>query len=198
MAEKRATFILRRFFSLGFSKWRWFRTSFKVPSRSMRFFKRRNAFSTDSPFFNLISVKLIHFLPDRSGHEATPAWRNRPFRARDGDGRRNASRCQSAIFELFAGVGLVGGFCLTTESTERKKQKTISRGKAEPFQLPITNLQLPFTNLFPLLLCGLCVLCGENWGCAARIDTHTYLFTKWAVWVTFWGNHWTTAFRGAR
>src|SRR3954471_11887478 len=56
MAEKRATFILRRFFSLGFSKCRWLRTSFNVPSRSMRFFKRRKAFSTDSPFFSLISV----------------------------------------------------------------------------------------------------------------------------------------------
>jgi hypothetical protein len=33
-----------------------------VPSRSIFFFNRRNAFSTDSPFFSLISVKQSHFL----------------------------------------------------------------------------------------------------------------------------------------
>jgi hypothetical protein len=38
------------------------RTSFKVPSRSIFFFNRRNALSTGSPFFNLISVKNSHFL----------------------------------------------------------------------------------------------------------------------------------------
>ena len=59
MAEKRAIFILRRRFSLGFSKCRWLRTSFSVPSRSIFFFNRRSAFSTDSPFFSLISVKTI-------------------------------------------------------------------------------------------------------------------------------------------
>ena len=62
MAEKRAAFILRRRRSLGFSKCRWLRTSFKVPSRSIFFFKRRNALSTGSPFFSLISVKNSHFL----------------------------------------------------------------------------------------------------------------------------------------
>jgi len=62
MAEKRAAFILRRRRSLGFSKCRWLRTSFKVPSRSIFFFNRRNARSTDSPFLSLISVKFSHFL----------------------------------------------------------------------------------------------------------------------------------------
>jgi len=57
MAEKRAAFIFRRRRSLGFSKCRWLRTSFKVPSRSIFFFNRRNALSTGSPFFSLISVK---------------------------------------------------------------------------------------------------------------------------------------------
>lgn len=56
MAENLAIFIFRRRFSLGFSKCRWVRTSFRVPSRSMRFFNRRNALSTGSPFFNFISV----------------------------------------------------------------------------------------------------------------------------------------------
>jgi len=63
MAEKRAAFILRRFRSLGFSKCRWLRTSFKVPSRSILFFRRRSALSTDSPFLSLISVTVCHFLP---------------------------------------------------------------------------------------------------------------------------------------
>jgi hypothetical protein len=39
------------------------RTTFKVPSRSTFFFSRRNARSTGSPFFNLISVNATHFLP---------------------------------------------------------------------------------------------------------------------------------------
>src|SRR6185436_4595773 len=60
MAEKRAAFIFRRLRSLGFSKCRWLRTSFSVPSRSSFFFNRRNALSTDSPFFSLISVNLSH------------------------------------------------------------------------------------------------------------------------------------------
>src|SRR5512136_2454733 len=62
MAENRAAFSLRRRFSLGFSKCRWLRTVFKVPSRSSFFFSRRSAFSTDSPFLSLISVK-THSLP---------------------------------------------------------------------------------------------------------------------------------------
>ena len=62
MAEKRAAFIFLRLRSLGFSKCRWLRTSFKVPSRSIFFFSRRNALSTGSPFFSLISVKNSHFL----------------------------------------------------------------------------------------------------------------------------------------
>src|SRR6185503_2608951 len=62
MAENRAAFSLRRRRSLGFSKCRWLRTSLRVPSRSIFFFNRRNARSTDSPFFSLISVNSIHFL----------------------------------------------------------------------------------------------------------------------------------------
>jgi hypothetical protein len=57
MAEKRAAFSFRRRFSLGFSKCRWLRTVRKVPSRSSFFLSRRKAFSTDSPFLSLISVK---------------------------------------------------------------------------------------------------------------------------------------------
>src|SRR5438034_7390723 len=67
MAENLAAFILRRFRSLGFSKCRWLRTSFNVPSRSIFFFNRRRALSTDSPFFSLISVKLAHFLSNNLG-----------------------------------------------------------------------------------------------------------------------------------
>src|ERR1051326_3961230 len=59
MAEKRAAFSLRRRRSLGFSKCRWLRTVFKVPSRSIFFFSRRRALSTDSPFLSFISVKLF-------------------------------------------------------------------------------------------------------------------------------------------
>ena len=62
MAENRAAFSFRRRFSLGFSKCRWLRTTRRVPSRSIFFFNRRKAFSTGSPFFNLISVKTSHFL----------------------------------------------------------------------------------------------------------------------------------------
>ena len=62
MAENRAAFSLRRRRSLGFSKCRWLRTSFSVPSRSIFFFNRRNARSTDSPFFSLISVNSTHIL----------------------------------------------------------------------------------------------------------------------------------------
>jgi hypothetical protein len=62
MAENRAAFSLRRRRSLGFSKCRWLRTSFKVPSRSIFFFNRRSARSTDSPFLSLISVNSTHFL----------------------------------------------------------------------------------------------------------------------------------------
>src|SRR5262245_38659460 len=67
MAENRAAFSLRRRRSLGFSKCRWLRTTLSVPSRSIFFFNRRRAFSTDSPFFNLISVKLTHFLSSPTG-----------------------------------------------------------------------------------------------------------------------------------
>src|SRR5215471_553003 len=73
MAENRAAFSLRRRRSLGFSKCRWLRTTLSVPSRSIFFFNRRSAFSTDSPFFNLISVKLIHFLSGPDG-DARPSW----------------------------------------------------------------------------------------------------------------------------
>jgi hypothetical protein len=37
-----------------------------VPSRSIFFLRRRNALSTGSPFFSLISVNPIHFLPGES------------------------------------------------------------------------------------------------------------------------------------
>src|ERR1035438_296101 len=67
MAENRATFSLRRRFSLGFSKVRRWRTTLSVPSRSIFFFNRRNALSTGSPFLSFISVKLIHFLSRRLG-----------------------------------------------------------------------------------------------------------------------------------
>src|ERR1043165_8479345 len=88
MAEKRAAFSLRRRRSLGFSKCRWLRTTFKVPSRSIFFFRRRRALSTDSPFFNLISVNLIHFLSAIPGVRtvlygqcSASVRRNRVFRA---------------------------------------------------------------------------------------------------------------------
>jgi hypothetical protein len=73
MAENRATFSLRRRFALGFSKRRLSRTAWRVPSRSIFFFNRRNARSTGSPFFNLISVKIIHFLSKRTRAEP-PSW----------------------------------------------------------------------------------------------------------------------------
>src|SRR3982751_168772 len=73
MAEKRATFSLRRRFALGFSKRRLSRTALRVPSRSIFFFNRRNARSTGSPFFNLISVKTIHFLSEKTWAEQ-PSW----------------------------------------------------------------------------------------------------------------------------
>src|ERR1041384_1697927 len=72
MAENRAAFSLRRRRSLGFSKCRWLRTTFKVPSRSIFFFNRRRALSTDSPFFSLISVKILHFLSE--GPMDSPAF----------------------------------------------------------------------------------------------------------------------------
>jgi hypothetical protein len=76
MAENLAIFIFRRRLSLGFSKCRWLRTSFRVPSRSMRFFNRRKAFSTGSPFFNLISVNPSS-LPLRNPDAAQSiAWRH--------------------------------------------------------------------------------------------------------------------------
>jgi len=59
MAENRAAFSLRRRRSLGFSKCRWLRTTFNVPSRSILFFNRRSALSTGSPFLSLISVKSL-------------------------------------------------------------------------------------------------------------------------------------------
>src|SRR3954463_3680288 len=100
MAEKRATFILRRFFSLGFSKWRWLRTSFKVPSRSMRFFKRRNAFSTDSPFFNLISVKLDSLPSKRLGAQRHAGMARRALSSEGREARRLMGRCQSGLWEF--------------------------------------------------------------------------------------------------
>src|SRR5271165_3577089 len=72
MAENRAAFILRRLRSLGFSKCRWLRTTFNVPSRSIFFFNRRRAFSTGSPFFSLISVNSIHFLSRDLGINPAP------------------------------------------------------------------------------------------------------------------------------
>lgn len=78
MALNFATFICRRRFSLGFSKCRWFRTSFKVPSRSTFFFSRRNARSTGSPFFSLTS------LTSRSHPFATSGPALLPHRANSG------------------------------------------------------------------------------------------------------------------
>src|SRR5438093_9019778 len=86
MAEKRATFILRRLRSLGFSKVRLARTVLSVPSRSTFFLRRRRAFSTGSPFFSLISVKLSHFLSS--------------------DPESNADKAR-----LVHGVGRTGYFC---------------------------------------------------------------------------------------
>ena len=81
MAENRAAFILRRRRSLGFSKCRRLRTCFIVPSRSIFFFMRRNARSTDSPFFNLISVKTDSLpLGDFGIKTATRAARFAPVR----------------------------------------------------------------------------------------------------------------------
>lgn len=88
IAENRATFILRRRFSLGFSKYRWFRTSCNVPSRLICFFSRRNAFSSDSPFLIFISVKVFYSSPspDRNGvllkrhyNEPPRFWPERSF-----------------------------------------------------------------------------------------------------------------------
>lgn len=56
----RGALALRRFFSLGFSKWRCARASRNVPSRSSFFFNRRRAFSTGSPFLSLTSDNCIH------------------------------------------------------------------------------------------------------------------------------------------
>jgi hypothetical protein len=75
MAENRAIFSLRRRLALGFSKRRLSRTALSVPSRSIFFFNRRNARSTGSPFFSLISVKTIHFLSRKTRAEP-PSWRN--------------------------------------------------------------------------------------------------------------------------
>ena len=75
MAENRAAFSLRRRRSLGFSKCRWLRTIFSVPSRSIFFFNRRRAFSTGSPFFSLISVKTFSLPLCRlgaDGHHGQP------------------------------------------------------------------------------------------------------------------------------
>src|ERR1051325_6071299 len=78
MAENRATFSLRRRFSLGFSKVRRWRTTLSVPSRSIFFFKRRRALSTGSPFLSLISVKTIHILSKRTGGNADLHGRQSP------------------------------------------------------------------------------------------------------------------------
>ena len=63
-ALMRARAALRRRFSHGFSKCRFARMSRMMPSRSSFFFRRRRAFSTDSPFLILTSVvtKTNHLL----------------------------------------------------------------------------------------------------------------------------------------
>lgn len=43
-----------------------------MPSRSIFFFNRRSALSTDSPFFSLISVKSVHFLSIDPGQGFMP------------------------------------------------------------------------------------------------------------------------------
>ena len=96
MAENRAAFSLRRRRSLGFSKCRWLRTTFNVPSRSIFFFNRRSAFSTGSPFLSLISVKTLSLplqrprdTPDLHGR------RSRLVRQYRVGGRRNLSTGKS-------------------------------------------------------------------------------------------------------
>ena len=92
MAVNFATLSLRRFFSLGFSKRRWLRTSFRVPSRSIFFFNRRSAFSTGSPFLSLISVKTVS-LPSQSAARGLN-WRTAsPVRVR----RRQSSSLPSPV-----------------------------------------------------------------------------------------------------
>src|SRR5438876_10046957 len=56
IAVKRAAFIFRRFFALGFSKRRCKRTCCRVCSRSSFFLSRRRALSTASPFFSFTSL----------------------------------------------------------------------------------------------------------------------------------------------
>src|SRR5215471_10316565 len=75
MAEKRATFSLRRRTALGFSYCRRLRIFLSVPSRSTFFFSRRKARSTGSPFFSLISVIALTSFPGRvkTCHGAVPA-----------------------------------------------------------------------------------------------------------------------------
>ena len=78
-ALMRARAALRRRFSHGFSKCRFARMSRMMPSRSSFFFRRRRAFSTDSPFLILTSVvtKTNHLLsgvfPARAGLRSRPA-----------------------------------------------------------------------------------------------------------------------------
>ena len=104
MAENRAAFILRRRRSLGFSKCRWLRTSFSVPSRSSFFFNRRSALSTDSPFFSLISVKRFSLLSLYSVNGRTHIWSrpNRIFQANElnftASGCQRAKRMKSVSF----------------------------------------------------------------------------------------------------
>ena len=78
-ALMRARAALRRRFSHGFSKCRFARMSRMMPSRSSFFFRRRSAFSTDSPFLILTSVvtKTNHLLsrvfPAYTGLRSRPA-----------------------------------------------------------------------------------------------------------------------------
>src|SRR6266545_8260668 len=93
MALKRAAFSLRRRRSLGFSKCRWLRTSFNVPSRSIFFFNRRSARSTDSPFFSLISVN-SNSLPSRDRARSTAASLPPAPAQREADDRFRVQECQ--------------------------------------------------------------------------------------------------------
>ena len=74
MAEKRATFSLRRRRSLGFSNCRRPRTTLSVPSRSTFFLSRRNARSTGSPFFSLISVNALTSFPGAGQKTVLPRF----------------------------------------------------------------------------------------------------------------------------
>jgi hypothetical protein len=95
IAENRAAFILRRLRALGFSNRRRMRNCCNVCSRSSFFFSRRMAFSTGSPFFNLISVMQTERLTPQKSKRYTNCGIPRPgascsFRANSRNSRINS------------------------------------------------------------------------------------------------------------